>query len=77
MENPTRNKIVCKKAFLLKIPFPSFRSLMETPVIYERKAGYKGREQGEINDKRPAPNARNKLICSKKIPPYCLFSSTA
>ncbi|CAI8927056.1 hypothetical protein EMIT0180MI3_30015 [Priestia megaterium] len=29
--------------------------------MYDKKAGYKGKQQGEINDKNPAPNAKNKF----------------
>jgi hypothetical protein len=31
---------------------------MLTPVIYDKKAGYSGRQHGEINDRNPAPKAR-------------------
>src|SRR5699024_7418925 len=66
IENPHKKRIVCKNAFFLNIPRSSFSSLTVIPVIYERKAGYNGSAQGEINDKKPAPNATNKLICSIK-----------
>lgn len=54
------------KAFFLKIPRSSFSSFTDIPVIYERNAGYKGRAQGEIKDKNPAPKARKILTCSVK-----------
>ncbi len=66
IEKPKRNSIVWTIAFLLNIPLSSFNSSKETPVMYERKAGYKGSEHGEINDNNPAPNAKNKLNCSNK-----------
>jgi len=66
IEKPERNRMVWTIAFLFKMPFSFFNSSKETPVIYERKAGYKGREQGEIKDNKPAPNAKNKLNCSNK-----------
>jgi hypothetical protein len=31
-------------------------------VIYDRNAGYKGKQQGDINERNPAPNAKSKLI---------------
>lgn len=36
---------------------------MDTPVIYDKNAGYKGKQQGEINDNKPAPN-ENKIFKS-------------
>lgn len=59
------------KSFLFKEPLLFFKSFKDTPVIYERKAGYNGSEHGDINDKNPAPKARNKFSCTKTIPPKC------
>lgn len=56
--------MVCINAFFLKMPRSSLSSFTVIPVRQERKAGYKGNAQGDKNDKKPAPNARNKLICS-------------
>lgn len=51
------------------MPRSAFNSWTIIPVIYDRKAGYKRNVKGEINDKSPAPNARNKVTCSKALTP--------
>lgn len=62
MEKPSKNNNVFFIACRLKIPLFSFNSFNETPVIYERNAGYNGNEQGDKKDNNPAPKTSNKLI---------------
>lgn len=62
IEKPNKNKSVFFIACLLKIPLFSFNSFNDTPVIYERNAGYNGNEQGDRKDNNPAPKTSNKLI---------------
>jgi len=57
------------KSLLFNITWPSLSSLIVMPVIYERNAGYRGSAQGDIKDKKPAPNARKRLTCSKNLSP--------
>lgn len=45
-------------ALLLTKCLLCFKSLTDIPVMYERNAGYKGKEHGDTNDNSPAPNAR-------------------
>jgi hypothetical protein len=77
-EKPTKKKKVCNKLLFCSIAFSVFNSLTDTPVIYDKKAGYKGKLHGEINDKKPAPNAKNTLISDillllpKDLPPSIL-----
>lgn len=62
IEKPNKNNNVFFIACRVKIPLFSFNSFKDTPVIYERKAGYNGNEQGDKKDNNPAPKTSNKLI---------------
>ena len=62
LENPSRNKMVCNRAFLFIFLFSSFISLTLIPVIYDKNAGYSGRTQGEMKERKPAPKAKKMLI---------------
>ncbi len=39
LENPSKNRMVCKSAFLFIFLFSSFISLTLIPVIYDKNAG--------------------------------------
>jgi|GEM_PF-6994824 len=65
-------KAVCNSACLWKIPLPSFRSLTETPVMYDRNEGYKGKQHGDTKDRNPAPKASH-TVKSAALTPHSPF----
>ncbi len=79
-EKPTKKNNVCSKLLLCNMALSVFNSLTLMPVMYERKAGYKGKQHGEMKLRNPAPNAKKILISDISTSPtiqyICLFYQT-